>query len=69
MGRSGVRPLDQSQLNPLSRNIDVMFLLRIIVDDVSKVLQEVVSATAMNDIGPGPETKRDRDSSPPERDH
>lgn len=69
MCRSGVRPLDQSQLNPLSRNIDVMFLLRIIVDDVSKVLQEVVSTTAMNDIGRGPETKSDRNSSPPERDH
>jgi len=46
-----------------------MFLLRIIVDNGGKVLQEVVSVTAMNDIGCGPETKRDRNPSPPERDH
>jgi len=46
-----------------------MFLLRIIVDDVGKVLQEVVSATAMSDIGRGPGTGRDCNPSPSERNH
>ena len=56
-------------LDPLIGNIDVIFSPRTIVGGVGKVFQEIVSATAVNKIGRNPETRRDCDPSPPERDH